>query len=129
MRLFLTLLLAVAIPFNAAFAVAAGWCDELQHAAHPGHHVHVHDHEHGNDSNDSGRAAGDVGQDGSAGSKQKADGHHHSHVHPVFSTMLPAPVGLNLPVAPDAPLAPAAETFISAIPPRLERPPRSAPVA
>lgn len=128
MRLILTLLLVVAIPFNAAFAAAAAWCDELQHATHPGHHVHVHDHEHGNDS-DRDSAAGDVVQDGGAGSKQKAGGHHHSHVHPVFSTMLPAPVGLNLPVAPGAPLALAAENFISAIPPRLERPPRSAPVA
>ncbi|MBP6422352.1 MAG: DUF2946 family protein [Propionivibrio sp.] len=46
MRRFIALLLLVLLPLNAAFAVAAGFCQhqkESPQAAHFGHHMHQHD--------------------------------------------------------------------------------------
>ncbi|MDI6747214.1 MAG: hypothetical protein QMD17_08720 [Rhodocyclaceae bacterium] len=119
MRFFLPLLLAVLIPFNAAFAAVM----VLQHAAQPGHHTHFLDHAHEGDD-----AVGNIGQDSTADSSQQASDHHHAHVHPVFSLILPTPVGLNLPIATGASLPRIAETFSSAIPLRPERPPRAASI-
>ncbi|MDP2169280.1 MAG: hypothetical protein Q8J96_02540 [Rhodocyclaceae bacterium] len=117
MRFFLPLLLAILIPFNAAFAAVTA----LQHAVHPDHHVHVLLHDHA-----CADTAGNVGQDGAADPAQQSSDHHHAHVHPVFSLILPTPAGLSLPVVTGAPSPPSAESFSSAIPLRLERPPRAA---
>jgi hypothetical protein len=127
MRLIVAFLLALLIPLNAAFAAAGGICDALegkaQHTAHMGHHTHVHDHDH-----DGADTAGNVDPGGATDSSQHASDHHHSHVHPAFSSMLSVPIGLNLPIATSAPPAPSVETFVSAIPSQLERPPRATSV-
>lgn len=119
MRFLLALLLAFVIPFNAACAAGVGICDVLEghnlHGEHPGHHEHAHDN--GQDRADHSDPA------------QPASDHNHSHEHPVFSWVLPAPVaiapspdgGVTLPLPPSR--------FASAIPPRLERPPRHVRVA
>jgi|GEM_PF-2900432 len=119
MRFFLPILLAVLIPFNAAFAAVTA----LQHAAHPDHHVHVLLHDHAGDD-----TAGNVGQDGVADPAEQASDHHHSHVHPVFSLILPTAAGLNLPIVTGVEPPCSAETFSSAFLSRLERPPRAASV-
>ncbi|MDO8958611.1 MAG: hypothetical protein Q7U85_02635 [Rhodocyclaceae bacterium] len=124
MRFFLPLLLAVLIPFNAAFAAVTA----LQHAAHPDHHVHVLDHAH-DDDRVGNVGQHNVGQDSAVDSTQQASDHHHAHVHPVFSLLLPALGGLNLPIVTGAQPPRSAETFSSALPSRLERPPRAASVA
>lgn len=119
MRFFLTILLAVLIPFNAAFAAVTA----LQHAVHPDHHVHLLDHAH-----DCEVTVGNVGQDGVADPAEQANDHHHSHVHPVFSLILPTAAGLDLLIVTGAQPPRSAETFSSALPSRLERPPRAASV-
>ncbi|MDP2794754.1 MAG: hypothetical protein Q8O25_11875 [Sulfurisoma sp.] len=127
MRSIVVFLLALLIPFNAAFAAAAGICDALEGqarcVAHPGHHAHVHDHDH-----DGVDIAGNVDPGDATDSSRHANDHRHPHVHPVFSSMLSAPIGLNPPIATSAPPPPSAETFVSAIPSQLERPPRATSV-
>ncbi|MDP1653186.1 MAG: hypothetical protein Q8L56_10745 [Rhodocyclaceae bacterium] len=119
MRFLIALLLAIAIPFNAAYAAGAGVCDVLEgqarHGEHLGHHSHAHDHEHGEVANT------DPAQPGSD--------HNHSHAHPLLSWMLPAQVGIHLPVGVSAAPPLPAKRFVSATPARLERPPRAASVA
>ncbi|MDP2794722.1 MAG: hypothetical protein Q8O25_11715 [Sulfurisoma sp.] len=128
MRSIATFLFALLIPFNAAFAAAAGICDAMEgqprHAVHLGHHAHANDH-HDHDDADT---ADNVDPGGTSDSSQRASEHSHSHVHPLFSSMLSAPIGLNLPIATSAPPPPSAETFVSAIPSQLERPPRATSV-
>ncbi|MBI5899531.1 MAG: hypothetical protein HZB40_09930 [Rhodocyclales bacterium] len=119
MRFLCALLLAIAIPFNAAFAAAAGVCDALEnaplHGAHFGHHGHAHDHDH------DAPATPDPAQPGSD--------HNHSHVHPLFSPMPPAAIVIHRPIAAGvAPPLPD-DAYVSALSHRLDRPPRPAPVA
>ncbi|MBI4997919.1 MAG: hypothetical protein HZA64_15095 [Rhodocyclales bacterium] len=116
MRRLLLVLLAIVLPFNAAFAAATAMCGVVEHDEHLGHHVHVHHHEHDGDHD---------GDD----PVQHADDHQHSHSHPVFSSMLPALVGLDLPLAAGSLQPSPAKTFTSAPLSRLERPPRAASVA
>ena len=104
MRLLLTLLLTLLIPFNAAFAATSGICDALegkgQHGSHPGHHSH----EHGDDaSNELAAATGGVSEP-----TGHSEDHHHFHAHALF-----------------APARPRARDFVSVLPARLERPPRT----
>jgi len=124
MRLFVTLLLALLIPFNAAFAATNGICDALegkaQHGSHPGHHSH----EHGDDASDELAATGDVSEP-----TAHSEDHHHSHAHALFAVMLSTPPGLDAPPVAAAPPRPLARDFISVLPARLERPPRATPRA
>lgn len=97
MRLLLTLLLTLLIPFNAAFAATSGICDALegkgQHGSHPGHHSH----EHGDDaSNELAAATGGVSEP-----TGHSEDHHHFHAHALFAVMLSTPPGLTPP--PPAP--------------------------
>lgn len=119
MRFLFTLLLALAIPFNAAFAAAAGVCDvmegQAQHGTHLGHHSHAHDHAHDETTN--------------TDSDPSGSDHNHSHAHPLFSWMLPTPVGINLPLPLGTAVPHPAKRFVSATPSRRERPPRALPVA
>lgn len=124
MRFFLILLLVIAIPFNAAYAATTAIFNVVQHTAHPDHHPHGHVVQH-----DSVDSAGNVGQEGNTAPTHHASDHHHSHVNPVFISILSASIGLNLPIAKSALTFPSTETFNSAHPSRLERPPRTVPVA
>ncbi len=121
MRFLLSLLLAIAIPFNAAYAVGTGICDSLEgnveHGMHLGHHVHAHDHDHEHEA----ASGGDLPQPGSD--------HHHTHVHPVLSWAGIVPASPMLSSANDAMPPPLTSRFTSAILPSLDRPPRHAAVA
>jgi hypothetical protein len=121
MRLLLTLLLTLLIPFNAAFAATSGICDALegkgQHGSHPGHHSH----EHGDDaSNELAAATGGVSEP-----TGHSEDHHHFHAHALFAVMLSTPPGLTPPPTSTAPARPLARDFVSVLPARLERPPRT----
>jgi hypothetical protein len=120
MRFLLTLLLVLAIPFNAAYAVGTGLCDALEgnvaHGEHFGHHAHAHDHDHEHEA----ASGNDLPQPGSD--------HHHAHVHPVLSWALSVPVAPPFQPANNATPPPLTSRFTSAILPGLERPPRHAAV-
>ncbi|HLA36457.1 MAG TPA: hypothetical protein VJ001_16470 [Rhodocyclaceae bacterium] len=125
MRLLLALLLAVFIVSNAAYAVDVEICDTLErstsdlsrdkdaHADHWGHHSHTHDipttERHDSD-------------------KNNGQAHGHYHVHPSFASLLAGdflvPLLSGCSPAPQHPTA----SPLSAILPRLERPPK-APLA
>lgn len=118
MRTCLVFLLAVLLSLNAAAAAVAGVCDVLEHApnhvTHFGHHSHDHDHD-----------ASPVGPD-STGKAPAANDHHHAHVHPGFSMLLPSLVGV-MPLDGHSPqVAGASDGFASAPHVRLDRPPRAA---
>lgn len=117
MRLFLTLLLAIAIPFNAAFAAAAALCDtEASHATHSwhmGHHDHGHDH----------------GSSGNSKDTQSTGDGHHTHAHPTFSSVLSVSLDYKVMAGNDVRHAEPVGGLVSAPPSRLERPPRNILVA
>jgi ABC-type nickel/cobalt efflux system permease component RcnA len=116
MRRSLLILLALLLPFQAAFAATTALSEAIEHAEHAGHHGHADQHDHGDD-----MSSGDI--------LEHANDHNHSHSHPVFSPLLPVLVSLNLPVTDGAPDVAPAKTLPSTPPTRLERPPRPAPVA
>ena len=123
MRFLLTLLLAALLSLNAAYAAVVSVCDALEHtqshATHFGHHSHEHRDGHVHD-------APPADSDGTGKTPASSDHHHHAHVHPGFSTLVPATVGV-IPLDGRSPLATAAtNTFVSAPQVRLDRPPRAA---
>ncbi len=121
MRTCFAFLLAVLFSLNAASAAVVGVCDALEHtqsdASHFGHHSHQHGDNHAHD-------APPADPDGT-GKAPTANDHHHAHVHPGFSTLLPSAVGV-MPLEGRSPLATAgANSFASAPLVRLDRPPRA----
>lgn len=122
MRTCLAFLLAVLLSLNAAAAAVAGVCDVLEHTSshvtHFGHHNHEHDNDHDHD-------VSPAGPD-STGKAPAANDHHHAHVHPGFSMLLPSLVGV-MPLDGHSPqVAGASDSFASAPQLRLDRPPRAA---
>ena len=117
MRLLLTLLLAVLIPFNAAFAAATAICDAGEKNTSHGWHMGHHEHEHGHDAN--------VTQDNT----QPVDETHHTHAHPCFSLLFPALTKHEVPSGDEVQHPVASGALVSVPPSRLERPPRIASVA
>ncbi len=121
MRFFLTLLLAVLIPLNAAYAAVVGVCDALEHtqshSGHFGHHEHdSRDHKHGDPHEAS---SADPGQSPSA----------CDHVHSGFATLLSTTASIMLPAHRSPYLIVIRHDFVSAPLIGLERPPRTRPVA
>ena len=88
MRTCFALLLAALLSLNAAYAAVAGVCDTLEHtqgkAAYFGHHTHEHGDDHAHDA-----PPADPDQPGQL---TAASDHHHAHVHPGFSTLLPGAI-------------------------------------
>jgi hypothetical protein len=120
MRFLMILLLALAIPFNAAYAATVGICDTLDvpqtHDPHVGHHVHDHAH--------------DAKDASSQDDTQKSTcSHNCPHAHALFSSMMPSPIRLSFPATSGARLPMADESFVSATLLRLEHPPKSVHVA
>lgn len=117
------LLLMFALPANAAYTAAAGLCDTLaghvQTCSFFGHHSHPHLADH----LDSAHAHQTTDKDST---KTPGCDHNHTHAHPLFSVLLPTLPQLHAPMAPLTTAAPATDSFVSALPARLERPPRSA---
>ncbi|MDP2751103.1 MAG: hypothetical protein Q8O31_00635 [Rhodocyclaceae bacterium] len=79
MRFFLTILLAVVLSLNAAYAMTAGVCDALEHTQNHGAHLGHHNHDHDDPPADS---------DQTYPLPPAASDHHHGHGHPVFSALL-----------------------------------------
>ena len=109
------------LSLNAAYVASVGVCDALEHtsslAAHFGHHSHDHDDDHAH--NDPQVNPDDAGQLASASD------HHHNHVHPSFSIILPDIIGVT-PLADGSALATTPlEAFVSALSPLPKRPPRA----
>jgi len=122
MRTCLSFLLAAILSLNAAYAASVGVCDVLEHtsshAAHLGHHSHDHGDEHAH--NDPSGSA-----DGTGNVPATAD-HHHTHVHPSFSYLLPDTIGMTSSEGCTLLNADPADTFVSAQQALLDRPPRAA---
>lgn len=118
MRTCLSVLVALLLCLNTAYAAVVGICDTLEHA--PGHADHFGHHSHAHDAHDA------PATDADASGEAPAANHHHAHVHPAFSSLLSAELGVmpfegrhalfGLP-APHCDSAPRA---------RLDRPPRAA---
>jgi ABC-type Zn2+ transport system substrate-binding protein/surface adhesin len=118
MRASLSFFLAIMLSLNAAYTASVGVCGAMEHstshAEHFGHHQHHHsdDHDHGHD-------------DQSANADESVSDHHHNHVHPGFSTILPDSIGIAPLIDGSITVANLTETFVSAPPTLLERPPRN----
>ncbi|MBI4755697.1 MAG: hypothetical protein HY778_09845 [Betaproteobacteria bacterium] len=114
MRRFIALILMLIIPLQFAWSAAAGVHGHLgDNVSALGFHAHDnHDGEHPDHD-----ATGDMDKG------HNEDGHHGSHYHPVFSSMLmESGLGLNLPL-PDGPPPHQLVVFFSRTPPPLDRPP------
>lgn len=119
MRACLSFLLAIMLSLNAAYAATVGVCDALEHtssqAAHLGHHEHSDDHAH-----DDPQVSADE-----AGKADSVSDHHHDHVHPNFSSILPGIIGVT-PLTGRSPMvAIPAGAFVSAPQALPARPPRA----
>ncbi|MBI3146980.1 MAG: hypothetical protein HYZ17_00480 [Betaproteobacteria bacterium] len=116
MRFVLMLLLALVIPINAAYSAATVVCDGVddhaQHGQHFGHHQHDHD------------GVGDADPAQTSGGDP-----HHSHAHPVFSFIVPAPIVVHFNPEPAIAAFPPQRRLTSVTPVRLDRPPRFVLVA
>jgi hypothetical protein len=118
MRACLSFILAIMLSLNAAYAASVSVCDTLEHtsshaAAHFGHHSHEGGDDHGEL----------VDADGE-GNATMSD-HHHTHVHPSFSYLLPDTIGVTPSANCTLLIENAASTFVSAPQARLDRPPRT----
>ena len=123
MRTCLVFLLAIMLSLNAAYAASVGVCDALEHtsnhAAHFGHHSHEHSDDHAHDDL---QASADE-----AGNVSSVSDHHHNHVHPSFSTIMPDIIGV-MPLTGRSPLvADPTGAFVSAPQALPARPPRATP--
>lgn len=124
MRFLVILFLVFTIPFNAAFAAGAGVCDALEgkvpHGEHVGHHAHEHDNSIGHNV---------IGKGNPTDPAQSGGDHNHSHAHPPLSWMQAVGIDLPIPMVVSKANTLPAQSFISAIPPGFERPPRFVTVA
>jgi len=109
------------LSLNAAYAASVGVCDALEHtsshAAHFGHHSHEHSDDHVHDEPA-------VDADGASNVPAVGD-HHHAHVHPSFSAILPDIIGIMPLTDGSTMVAIPAEDFVSVPQTLLERPPRT----
>ncbi|MDP2826784.1 MAG: hypothetical protein Q8O52_29360 [Sulfuritalea sp.] len=121
MRTCFAFLLAVLFSLNAAYAAVVVVYDTLEHTQGETTHFGNHNHEHGDDhAHDAPPTDPDQPNQLPA-----ASDHHHAHVHPGFSTLLPGAIGI-MPLDGRSPLIPVAIIAFASLPQvRLERPPRA----
>lgn len=121
MRTCLVFLLAIMFSLNAAYAASVGICDALEHTSSQAAHLGQHSHEHSD-----GHAHDDPQVNaGEADKVTSISDHHHSHVHPSFSSILPNILGV-MPLIGRSPMVAApADTFLSAPQTPPARPPRA----
>ncbi|MFA6120934.1 MAG: hypothetical protein WC706_06200 [Sideroxydans sp.] len=121
MRASLSFFLAIMLSLNASYMASVGVCGALEHstshAEHFGHHYHHHNDEHHHDD--------EIASADEADKSTSVSDHHHNHVHPGFSTILPDSIGIVPLIDDSIMIANHAETFVSAPPTLLERPPRN----
>lgn len=120
MRTCFAFLLAIMLSLNAAYAATVGVCDALEHASshagHFGHHSHGHSNDHVHD---------EPAADADGASNVPAVDHHHTHVHPVFSSLPTTSVVVILLTGCNPLVAYPASIFVSAPQALLDRPPRT----
>jgi len=118
MRRLIALILMLIIPLQFA------WSAAVSLHGHVGENVAalgVHAHNHGD--HDAGHVDHDASLAGDDNNGHNDDGHHGSHYHPVFSSIL-METGLSLGVSPtDGPPPHPLAAFLSHTPPLFERPP------
>lgn len=121
MRTCLVFLLAIMLSLNAAYAASLGVCDALEHAsshtAHLGHHSHEDSDSH---THDDPQANGDQ-----VGKLAAVSGHHHDHVHPSFSVILPCNIGIVPLIEPNSLVVIPVSSFVSAPQSLIEYPPKA----
>lgn len=117
MRTCLIFLLAIMLSLNAAYATSLGVCDALEHVsnhtAHFGHHSHE-DSDYG--AHDEPQASGD---------EVAVSGHHHDHVHPSFSVILPCNIGIMPLIEHNSLVVIPVSSFVSAPQALIEYPPKA----
>lgn len=121
MRTGLVFLLFIMFSLNTAYAASVGVCDALEHASIHGAHLGHHNHEHSDDHvHDDPQASGDE-----AGKLAAVNGHHHDHVHPSFSVILPCIMGMMPLIEPDFLVVIPTSNFVSAPQTLIEYPPKA----
>ncbi len=124
MRRLIALVLMFIVPLQFAWSAAANLHGHAgDNVAVLGMHAHDHgDHDAGHTDHDA-SLAGDTEGDTKTGHNE--DGHHGSHYHPVFSSIL-METGLSLGVSPpDGPPPHPLAAFLSHTPPLFDRPPQA----
>jgi ABC-type Zn2+ transport system substrate-binding protein/surface adhesin len=121
MRACLVFFLALMLSLNSAYAAVMGVCDALDHTSshdtHLGHHSHEHSDDHTHDN--------PTANSDEAGKTFSASDHHHDHVHPSFSYILPGIIGV-MPLTGSSPIVAATtDAFISAPQAPPARPPKA----
>ncbi|MEQ1590385.1 MAG: hypothetical protein ABL902_08535 [Gallionella sp.] len=121
MRACFTFLLAIMVSLNAAYAASLTVCDALEHSSrHGGHFGHQSHHDHERHEHNGSQVSID-----STSQATSDEGHHHSHVHSSFVSILQHIVGFAL-VHPYTPVIKASsKAFISAILKPLDHPPQA----
>ena len=121
MRTCLVFFLTIMLSLNAAYAASVGVCAALEqtssHAAHFAHHGHEDSDEYAHDNSQ-------VSAD-EAGKVTAVSGHHHDHVHPSFSVILPCNMGIVPLIEPHSLVATPASVFVSAPQALIEYPPKA----
>ena len=120
-------LLMLVLPLNTSWAAIAGVCDKLdgheQLCSWWGHHGDDHERHHDHAQNTMQETL-QVQQ--LAAANENSASCDHGHAHPLFSVILPALPKLHFYAEIELVLSLPAATFVSAVPARLERPPRLA---
>lgn len=119
MRACFPFLFAIMLSLNTAYAASVGVCDALEHspshAAHFGHHSDEHSDDHVHD---------EPAVDADGASNVPAVDHHHTHVHPDFSSILSNAIGVMPLIGRSHIVAIPASTFVSTPQALLDRPPK-----
>lgn len=130
MRALISFFLSLFITLNAANAAIHGVYDAAERgAAHgfvAGHAAHFPQHDHDPENAADASAAPGAGVDDLTG--PSAEHHHHCHVHPSFSSLVSGVPTVPVLAGADVLSVRPAAALVSAMLPRLERPPR-APLA
>jgi hypothetical protein len=118
MRRFIILIIMLIVPLQFAWSAVAGLHGHVgEDVAALGFHTHDDHHDHHDQTHPDHMAGGNTDKDHSE------DGHHGSHYHPVFTSILMAS-GLRLDFAArSGPIAQSPAAFLSHTPPLLDRPP------
>jgi len=121
MRASLSFFLAIMLSLNAAYMASVGVCNALEHstshAEHFGHHTHDHSDDHDHDDQLASTEVPDK--------STLVSDHHHNHVHPGFSTILPDSIGVVPLIDGSIMVSNLTEIFVSAPISLIERPPRN----
>lgn len=121
MRRLVALILLLIVPLQFAWSAVAGVHGHMgADIAAMGVHSHVHDHDEHQDSK---HPDHDVSLTDNLDQGHGEDGHHASHYHPVFSSILMEHSLALSPGLASGPILFDPTVFLSRVPPPLDRPP------